>query len=193
MISQHLTDKTINCLKKAAFWASMVDETTDIATLQQYITFVLYVEEGEIKVSFWTFVALMQTVPQRITCTNIGRMLRLSTGLIRKNTLRCQSTAAPQCSAKTTHLHNESSLTTRVCCQCITMHIVLHSAVPILARIWRLSRLVNADFCRSGVFLLYLHSSHNNSLSTNKGTRQVVNVLLRHAERGGCRMTRPLI
>ena len=52
MISQHLTDQTINSLKKAAFWASMVDETTDIATLQQYITFVRYVEEGEIKVSF---------------------------------------------------------------------------------------------------------------------------------------------
>ena len=52
MISQHLTDKTINSLKKAVFWASMVDETTDIATLQQYITFVRYVEEGEIKVSF---------------------------------------------------------------------------------------------------------------------------------------------
>ena len=26
-----------------------------------------------------------------------------------------------------------------------------------------------------------------------QGTRQVVNVLLRHAERGGCRMTRPLV
>ena len=42
-------------------------------------------------------------------------------------------------------------------------------------------------------FLQYLHSSHNNSLSTNKGTRQVANVLLRHDERGGCRMRRPLV
>ena len=52
LISQHLTDKIVYSLKKAGFWASMVDETTDIATLQQYITFVRYVEEGEIKVSF---------------------------------------------------------------------------------------------------------------------------------------------
>ena len=52
LISQHLTDKILHSLKKAGFWASMEDKTTDIATLQQYITFVRYVEKGKIKVSF---------------------------------------------------------------------------------------------------------------------------------------------
>ena len=90
----------------------------------QYITLLCIEEESEIRCPFCTFVALLQTVPQQKTCTNIGRMLRIPTSLISKDTLRCESIAAPQCSAKTTHLRNECRLITRVCSQCIVTHVV---------------------------------------------------------------------
>ena len=45
LISDHLTDRIVADVKQSLCWATMVDETTDIATLQQYITFVQYVNK----------------------------------------------------------------------------------------------------------------------------------------------------
>ena len=43
LISDYLSDRIVSNIKKSVCWASIIDETTDIATLQQYITFVQYV------------------------------------------------------------------------------------------------------------------------------------------------------
>ena len=42
-ISNYLRDEILADVRKSACWSSMVDESTDIACLQQYITFVRYV------------------------------------------------------------------------------------------------------------------------------------------------------
>ena len=43
LISEHLSNHIVSAVKKSPSWATMVDETIDIATFQQYITFVQYV------------------------------------------------------------------------------------------------------------------------------------------------------
>ena len=42
LISEHLSNHIVSAVKKSPCWATMVDETTNIATFQQYITFVQY-------------------------------------------------------------------------------------------------------------------------------------------------------
>ena len=41
-ISEHLSNHIVSPVKKSPCWATMVDETTDIVTFRQYITFVRY-------------------------------------------------------------------------------------------------------------------------------------------------------
>jgi len=43
LISEHSNDRIVSEVKQSPCWASMVDETTGIATFQQYITFVQYI------------------------------------------------------------------------------------------------------------------------------------------------------
>ena len=43
LISEHLSNHIVSAVKESSCWATMVDETTDIATFQQYITFVQYI------------------------------------------------------------------------------------------------------------------------------------------------------
>ena len=43
LISDHLCDRIVSEVKQSPCWATMVDDTTDITTLQQYITFIRYV------------------------------------------------------------------------------------------------------------------------------------------------------
>ena len=43
LISEHFTDRIVSDVKQNSKKEAMVDETTDIATLHQYITFVPYV------------------------------------------------------------------------------------------------------------------------------------------------------
>ena len=43
LISEHLSNHIVSAVKKTPCWATMVDEFTDIATFQQYITFVQHI------------------------------------------------------------------------------------------------------------------------------------------------------
>ena len=43
LISEHLSNHIVSAVKESPCLATMVDETTDIATFQQYITFVQYI------------------------------------------------------------------------------------------------------------------------------------------------------
>ena len=43
LISDHLSDRIVSAVKQSPCWATLVDDTTDITTLQQYITFVQYI------------------------------------------------------------------------------------------------------------------------------------------------------
>ena len=52
MISDHIRTKILAELSEAQFWASMVDESTDVTQFQQYLTFVRYVHRGMIKTKF---------------------------------------------------------------------------------------------------------------------------------------------
>jgi len=52
LISHSIQQEIVNDIKSAKFWATLVDETTDISNLQQYITFVRYVRHGEQKTKF---------------------------------------------------------------------------------------------------------------------------------------------
>jgi len=52
LISEVVAEKIVGEITKCHIWSSMVDETNDISTFKQYITFVRYVVKGQIKVRF---------------------------------------------------------------------------------------------------------------------------------------------
>ena len=43
LISDHLSDCVVSAVKQSPRWSTLVDDITDITTLQQYITFVQYI------------------------------------------------------------------------------------------------------------------------------------------------------
>ena len=43
LISEHFNDRTVSGVKQSLLWATIVDETTDISTLQLYIASIQYI------------------------------------------------------------------------------------------------------------------------------------------------------
>lgn len=52
LISDYLTDTILSDISHDTVWSSMVDESTDISTQQQYIPFIRYVRRGKVCVRF---------------------------------------------------------------------------------------------------------------------------------------------
>ena len=167
----------------------MVDETTDIATLQQYITFVRYVEEGEIKVSFldirhidangattnnlykyWQDVADIYSLDQHIAMSVDG-----SAAMLGKNNSLTQriQLANPYMLPVHCYAHRLALSCADTCKGLQTIRACERG----LVQSWRF-------FAASSL------KSHS-SLSTNKRTRQTASDLLRPAVRGGFRTTVP--
>ena len=48
LIADQLSNEIIVDLKHSTFWASLVEITTDVATHQQYITFIHYFKGGKV-------------------------------------------------------------------------------------------------------------------------------------------------
>ena len=72
LISDHLTDRIVADLKQSLCWATMVDETIDIATLQQYITFVQYVNKKRRQAT--AFLDIRRIDAHGATATNLFRL-----------------------------------------------------------------------------------------------------------------------
>ena len=72
LISKHISDRIVSAVKQSPCWATMVDETTDITTLQQYITFVQYINARGVQST--AFLDICKVDARGATAANLFRL-----------------------------------------------------------------------------------------------------------------------